>query len=72
VKNSLKSSCTHRTLQFSLHFSLGLVNLGLNTALMFVMVHYLDLWYMLAQIIAALIIAIESFMIQSRFIFKEA
>ncbi len=58
--------------QAPLHFSLGLINLGINTVLMYVLVNYVHLWYMFAQIITAGIIAIESFMVQSRFIFKKA
>jgi dolichol-phosphate mannosyltransferase len=56
--------------QFPMHLSLGLVNLVLNTALLFLLVHYGHVWYIAAQLIAAVIIAAESFFILSRFIFK--
>ncbi len=58
--------------QLPMHFLLGLINLFLNTALVWGMVEYLGLWYVLAQLIAAGIVAVESFALISRIIFREA
>jgi glycosyltransferase involved in cell wall biosynthesis/putative flippase GtrA len=45
-------------------------NLGLNTALVFALVHYAGFHYMFAQILASIIIAVESFVVYGLFIFK--
>lgn len=49
---------------------IGVINLALNALLMYVMVDMFFLWYILAQIISAGIIATESFFIYRNFIFK--
>lgn len=54
------------TYQLPLHFTLALGNLALNTAILFVFVEWVHLWYVLAQIIAAIIIALDSFFISRR------
>ncbi|KND50849.1 MAG: dolichol-phosphate mannosyltransferase [Parcubacteria bacterium C7867-007] len=59
-------------IQVPLHLLVASINLVLNTGIVFILVHYLGVWYILAQAIAALIIAIESFLVLSRFIFKRA
>ena len=51
------------------YLALAIFNLGLNGLLMFVMVDFLNLWYMFAQIITGAIVAFWSFMIQRKFIF---
>lgn len=58
------------SLQLPLHLGLSLINLALNTLIVFILVEYFHLWYLLAQIIAAGVIALESFLLLSRFIFK--
>ncbi len=45
-------------------------NLGLNTALVFAFVHYAGFHYLFAQILASIIIAVESFVVYGLFIFK--
>lgn len=57
------------TFQLPLHLSLALINLGLNTIIIFVLVEYTQFWYLASQIIATIIIAVDSFLV-SRFIFK--
>lgn len=47
--------------QLTLHLLVAVVNLALNTMLVFLLVERLGLWYMLAQVIAALLIALESY-----------
>ncbi|KND49539.1 MAG: Glycosyl transferase, family 2 [Parcubacteria bacterium C7867-008] len=59
-------------IQVPLHLLVASINLVLNTGIVFLLVHYLGVWYILAQAIAALIIAVESFLVLSRFIFKRA
>lgn len=56
--------------QFSLYLTLQLVNLALNAALMYMLVEYLHLWYILAQILISLGLAIISFIINRGYIFK--
>jgi dolichol-phosphate mannosyltransferase len=57
--------------ELPLHLSLALINLGLNTLLVYAFVEYLGVWYFLAQVIVAGIIALESFTLLSRFIFRD-
>ncbi len=55
--------------QFPLHLSLALFNLLLNTVLLFILVEWVHVWYVLAQASAAIVIAVNSFII-SRKIFS--
>ena len=55
--------------QAFLYFTVSFANLIINTALMYIFVEYVHLFYMLSQIIAGLLIAISSFFIYRRFIF---
>lgn len=48
-------------IQFTLHFAIALINLGLNTLLLYVLVEQFSLWYVLAQVIASALIAFESY-----------
>ncbi len=52
--------------QLPLHLSLALFNLSLNTIIMYALVEWGGVWYVLAQIIAAVIIAINSFLISRK------
>lgn len=45
------------------------INLGLNAGCIYLLVHYFGVYYLLAQLIISLIIAIESFFVY-RFIFR--
>ncbi|MBI2474654.1 MAG: GtrA family protein [Candidatus Taylorbacteria bacterium] len=69
--------------QMSLFMAVSLINLGVNTALMYFFVdiigktyfpNYYDqtLWYLLSQFVAAGLIAIESFFVYRAFIFRRA
>ncbi len=58
--------------QAALFLAVALGNLGLNTALMYVFVDILNLWYLLAQVAAALLIAVESFFVYKLFVFPGA
>jgi putative flippase GtrA len=61
----------HTTTQLPLHLSLALINLVLNAVLLYALVEYVHVWYLAAQIITAVLIAAESFVLLSRFVFKE-
>jgi len=45
-------------------------NLGLNTGIVFLLVHYAGFHYIFAQIVASIILAVESFIVYGLFIFK--
>jgi putative flippase GtrA len=47
--------------QLMLHLLTAVINLCLNVLLIYVIVEYAGVWYILAQIIAAIVIAFESF-----------
>lgn len=55
--------------QFILHLLVALVNLGINTSLVYLFVEAFGLWYMFAQAGAAILIAIESY-IAYRWIYR--
>lgn len=58
--------------QMMKYFALGLFNLSLNTLIMYVLVDFIDIYYMLAQVFAAGIVGIQSFFISKFFIFKKS
>ena len=58
--------------QFSLYALLALCNLALNTGIVFALVAWLGIYYLLAQAIAAGLVALISFGVYTRFIFKTA
>jgi putative flippase GtrA len=51
------------------YFTIGLVNLALNTVCIYVLVEYLHVWYVAAAFVVGLLIAFVSFFIYRRFIF---
>ena len=55
--------------QLPLHLGVALVNLVINTILLYLLVEYVHVWYVLAQAIASAIIAVETFF-ALRWIFK--
>lgn len=55
--------------QLALYLLVAVINLGINTLLMFVFVEYAQLHYLLAQIVTSGLIAIESFFVYQHFIF---
>jgi len=56
--------------QLMAYFGLSMMNLGLNTALMYFVVDILGVWYLLAQAIISALIALESFLVYKFVIFK--
>ena len=55
--------------QLALYLLVAVINLGINTLLMFMFVEYVELHYLLAQIVTSGLIAIESFFVYQYFIF---
>ena len=55
--------------QAAVYLIVALVNLGINTALIYGFVEFVGIHYLIAQIMAGLIIACESFFVYKRFIF---
>ncbi|MBP9701586.1 MAG: GtrA family protein [Candidatus Pacebacteria bacterium] len=58
--------------QMTLYFCVSVVNLGVNTLLMYVFVDYFCIHYIVAQIIASGILAFSSYFIYSIFIFSKS
>ncbi|MDO8482036.1 MAG: GtrA family protein [bacterium] len=56
--------------QFSLYLILQVTNLGFNVLLIYMFVEYLHLWYILSQTIIALGLAVISFVVNKKYIFK--
>lgn len=65
-KHADHGSITH---QLPLHALTNVVNLGLNTGLLFVLVEYVHLWYLAAQVFTSVFIAAESYIVY-RWIFR--
>lgn len=59
------------TSQVTVYFIVSVINLGINTLLMYIFVDYVHVHYLLSQIIASGILAISSYFIYSSFIFFE-
>jgi putative flippase GtrA len=57
-------------MQMGVYFLVAVANLALNTLLVYVFVEWASLHYLLAQMLASALIAIESFFVYQRFIFK--
>lgn len=58
--------------QASIYLLVSLVNLGLNTLLMYFFVDLLHMWYVFAQVLTGGLIAILSFFVYKKFIFKNS
>ncbi|MCR4281293.1 MAG: GtrA family protein [Candidatus Kaiserbacteria bacterium] len=58
-------------LQLPLYLTMQVVNLGLNTALMYALVEYLHIWYILSQTIITTILAVIVYIINKKYIFKQ-
>jgi putative flippase GtrA len=58
--------------QASLFFAVGLMNLLLGPALLYVAVEYVGLWYMAAQAMVLMLLAAESFLINRYVTFRNA
>jgi len=57
--------------QLVIYLTIVLVNLVFNTALVYIFVEYMELWPLVAQALAALIIAVEGFFAYKFFVFNE-
>ncbi len=53
-----------------LYFAVQVINLALNTTLLYILVEYLSLHYLLAQIIVGIVVAVWSFFIYQFIIFR--
>lgn len=56
--------------QFATFTLVATINLGINTVLMYSFVSLLGVWYLLAQVFAALLIATESYFVYKKFVFQ--
>jgi dolichol-phosphate mannosyltransferase len=56
--------------QMSIYLIVALVNAGINTVLMYILVDYIQLNYLLAQLIVSGLISVQSYVVYGRFIFK--
>jgi len=56
--------------QMAVYLFITLINLGINTASMYILVDYFKVWYMLSQFIVSASIALWSFMVYKFFVFK--
>lgn len=57
--------------QMSAYLGVALMNLLLNTALVYLFVEYMGIWYIFSQVAASLIIAVSSFFIYKYLIFAK-
>ena len=57
-------------IQLPIYLAVQLVNLTCNTALMFVFVEYLHVWYLMSQAIISFLLAMVVYFINKAFIFK--
>lgn len=57
--------------QAAAHFTAGLINLGLNTGFLYLLVDYAGVHYLVSQIIVSGSIAIVSFFVYKHFIFRQ-
>lgn len=57
--------------QALLYFAVVLVNLLINNAFVYLLVEKMDAWYIAAQVMAELIIAIESYFVYKKLIFRD-
>jgi putative flippase GtrA len=57
--------------QAAAYFAVAVVNLCLNTALLYGFVEYLSVHYMLSQAIASIIVAVEGYFAYQIFVFKD-
>ncbi|PIR84918.1 hypothetical protein COU16_00155 [Candidatus Kaiserbacteria bacterium CG10_big_fil_rev_8_21_14_0_10_47_16] len=57
--------------QFSRYIIVVVMNLLLNTAIMYILVDTFSVWYILAQIVATALVAITGYFAYRHFVFKE-
>jgi putative flippase GtrA len=58
-------------MQMAIYLGIQLVNLGINTGLMYFFIEYTPLHYLAAQIITLGLIAVESYFLYTHVVFKE-
>ena len=58
--------------QMGVYLGVQLINLGINTGLMYLLVEYTPLHYLAAQIVTSGLIAVESFFLYKHIVFREA
>ena len=68
--NNRETSRTH--IQLAQYLAITLGNLALNTLLVYIGVAILGLWYLLAQIIASILIALYSYFVYQKFVFTSS
>jgi dolichol-phosphate mannosyltransferase len=56
--------------QFPLHVTLGLVNIVVNTGILYVLVEYFHIWYLIAQIISGILLAFVNYFTYKTYIFR--
>ena len=67
---TFRDNTLHRVhIQFSLHILLSLANIGVNTALMYILVSVFGLWYISAQLITSGLLASMNYAIYKHSIF---
>ena len=65
-----EDATTHRVhVQFALYLGVVLGNLALNTALVFLLVEKAHLWYLFAQFLSGLVVAVTGFFAYRHFVF---
>jgi putative flippase GtrA len=68
--NDQSSDLVHR--QFTLYVTLALVNLAINTCVVFMLITKANTHYLFAQTIGAGLVAFTSYVVYSRYIFRDA
>ena len=58
-------------MQIGVYFLVAIINLALNTLLVYLFVEWTGLYYLFAQVVASALIAIESFFAYQHFVFKK-
>lgn len=58
------------SMQASVYLLIALGNLALNTFLVYMFVEHLGFYYLLAQIVASMLIACESYFVYQKFVFR--
>lgn len=56
--------------QVLIYFTIAVVNLGINTLLMYAFVDILKMYYFTAQILAGALVALQSYFIYQKFVFR--
>lgn len=59
-------------LQFILYVAITLGNLAINTAVVYILVDRMHIWYLLAQLTASCVVAITGFFAYQRFVFNKS